>query len=192
MSSQQKWDRIYAQQNYPAPPNPLLQQYAFLFPNNATALDLACGLGSNSLYLAQLGCRLTAWDISPVALHKLTIEAGRLGVEINTVCLDIKAASFDQQHFDLIIVNHYLDRNLALPLVKALNPGGILFYQTFVRASSPSNKRTGPRNPAYLLEQGELLSLFSDLRPRVFVDLRSTGDTAQGLRDQSLLIAEKD
>ena len=192
MSSQQKWDHIYAQQNYPAPPNPLLQQYAFLFPNDAVALDLACGLGSNSLYLAQLGYRLTAWDISPVALQKLTIEAGRLGVEIKTVCLDINAASFDQQHFDLIIVNHYLDRNLALPLVKALNPGGILFYQTFVQASSPSNKRTGPRNPAYLLEQGELLSLFSDLRTRVFVDLRSTGDTAQGLRDQSLLIAEKD
>ena len=192
MSSQQKWDRIYAQQNYPAPPNPLLQQYAFLFPNNATVLDLACGLGSNSLYLAQLGCRLTAWDISPVALQKLTIEADRLGVDINTVCLDINAASFDQQHFDLIIVNHYLDRNLAPPLVRALNPGGILFYQTFVRTSLPSNKRTAPRNPAYLLAQGELLSLFSDLHARVFIDLQSTGATGQGLRNQSLLIAEKD
>ena len=192
MSSQQKWDHIYAQQNYPAPPNPLLQQYAFLFPNNASVLDLACGLGSNSLYLAQLGCRLTAWDISPVALQKLTIEADRLGVDINTVCLDINAASFDQQHFDLIIVNHYLDRNLAPPLVRALNPGGILFYQTFVRTSLPSNKRTGPRNPAYLLAQGELLSLFSDLHARVFIDLQSTGATGQGLRNQSLLIAEKD
>lgn len=70
---------------------------------------------------------------------KLTIEADRLGVDINTVCLDINAASFDQQHFDLIIVNHYLDRNLAPPLVRALNPGGILFYQTFVRTSLPSN-----------------------------------------------------
>jgi 2-polyprenyl-3-methyl-5-hydroxy-6-metoxy-1,4-benzoquinol methylase len=191
MSSRQKWDRIYAQQNAMPPPNPLLQKYAFLFADNAVTLDLACGLGSNSLYLAQMGYQVTGWDISPVALQKLTIEADKLGVNIETACLDITAASFNEQRFDLIIVNHFLDRNLALPIVKALNPKGMLFFQTFVQTSSPSNKQKGPSNPQYRLDQGELLSLFSELNPRVFLDMGSSGDANHGLQDESLLIAVK-
>ncbi|MBT6244318.1 MAG: class I SAM-dependent methyltransferase [Gammaproteobacteria bacterium] len=191
MTDQEKWNRIYSQKKTPGPSNPLLQKYAFLFPEQATTLDLACGLGGNSLYLAQLGCEVTAWDISSVALEKLTAAANKLNLNIKTDCLDVRAASFEGKHFDLIIVNYYLDRNLAQALVRALNPSGILFYQTFVQKTADTNKQTGPKNPAYLLKQNELLKLFTDLSPRVFLDLQSTGDTGQGLRNESLLIAEK-
>ena len=68
---------------------------------------------------------------------------------------------------------------------------GILFYQTFVQKTTEAQRQTGPKNTAYLLKQNELLELFADLSPRVFLDLQSTGDTGQGLRNESLLIAEK-
>jgi tellurite methyltransferase len=191
MNDQQKWDRIYSQKRDPGPTNPLIQTYSFLFPAQATTLDLACGLGGNSLYLAQVGCQVTAWDISSVALERLSAAANRLHLKINTNCLDISAEALEGKHFDLIIVNHYLDRSLAKALVTALNPGGILFYQTFVQKTTEAQRQTGPKNTAYLLKQNELLELFADLSPRVFLDLQSTGDTGQGLRNESLLIAEK-
>ena len=149
MTAQQKWDRIYSQQKHPGSTNPLIQKYAFLFPEKATTLDLACGLGSNSLYLARLGCDVTAWDISSVGLEKLTSEANRLRLNIKTDCLDVRPECFEDKRFDLIIVNHYLDRNLAHALVGALNPKGILFYQTFVqKTAQQGGKQTGPKNPA--------------------------------------------
>jgi len=191
MSDRKKWDRIYSQQKDAGPANPLIQQYAFLFPEQAITLDLACGLGTNSLFLARLGCDVTAWDISSVALGKLAAQANQSDLNIKTVCLDINPESFQDQYFDLIIVSRYLDRNLASALVRALNPNGMLYYQTFVQKSAEGDKQTGPRNPAYLLEQGELLTLFADLTPRIFLDLQTTGDTNQGLRNESLLIAEK-
>src|SRR3546814_583335 len=56
--------------------------------------------------------------------------------------------------FGGIVVTNYLHRPLLAPLTAALAPGGVLIYETFARG----NERFGkPSNPAFLLEEGELL-----------------------------------
>ncbi len=64
------------------------------------ALDVGCGLGTNSIYLAQEGFEVTAIDISKTAVETARSRASRLGLSIefivgNAYRLDFPDASFD-------------------------------------------------------------------------------------------------
>lgn len=185
---QQKWDRIYAKKSADYAPFPCdaLTLHDYLLPATGKALDVACGLGGNALFLAERGLHTTAADISSVALEKVSQRQHPL---IETLCTDIDAESFTSSVYDVIVVSNYLDRSICAEIAHALLPGGLLFYQTFVL-----NKVTpefGPGNPDYLLKPNELLSLFEGLEVIVFSDLGVVGDTTRGLRNQSYLVAQR-
>ena len=72
MNDQTKWDRIYSQKtNALNDPAEVLVENAHLISANGRALDLACGMGQNSLWLARQGLVVDSWDVSEVALNKL-------------------------------------------------------------------------------------------------------------------------
>ncbi|HEU4850938.1 MAG TPA: SAM-dependent methyltransferase [Telluria sp.] len=63
---------------------------------------------------------------------------------------------FEPGRFAGIVVTNYLHRPLFPRIVSSLRPDGILIYETF----AAGNERFGkPSNPAFLLEEGELLGL---------------------------------
>ena len=70
------------------------------------------------------------------------------------------SSSLGPATFDLIVVTRYLHRPLFPRLVEALAPGGVLVYETFLVGQA---ERGHPRNPAFLLEPGELLRLVHPL-----------------------------
>ena len=79
-----KWDAIYAQLDVESSlPVSVLTENEFLLPKVGTALDLACGLGANALFLAHQGMAVTAWDISIVAIDKLSRYATQQDLNIN-------------------------------------------------------------------------------------------------------------
>jgi SAM-dependent methyltransferase len=60
------------------------------------------------------------------------------------------------RRFGAIVVTNYLHRPLFPALFAALQPGGILLYETFMEG----NERFGrPSRPEFLLKDGELLDL---------------------------------
>ena len=59
------------------------------------------------------------------------------------------------------MVTRFLYRPLAPALIEGLRPGGVLLYETFTRRQTELG--TGPRNPDYLLNEGELRHLFAPL-----------------------------
>jgi hypothetical protein len=77
---------------------------------------------------------------------------------------------------------------LTAQLIAALRPHGLLFYQTFTRTRIGDS---GPHNPAYLLEDGELLAMFVALEPLVYREEGRVGDTRRGFRGQAMLVARK-
>jgi tellurite methyltransferase len=64
----------------------------------------------------------------------------------------------------------------------------LVFYQTFTREKSAD---CGPSNPAYLLEENELLRLFSGLRILAYREEGNVGDVAQGFRNEAMIVAQK-
>ena len=186
--TQQKWDRIYTASDTHTRIQAchVLENFAYLLPDSGTALDLACGLGGNALFLAEHGLHTTAMDISSVAIEKLNTQQHPL---INVRCVDIDSTVLKNSAYDVIVVSNYLDRKIADAIVQAITPGGLLFYQTFVLDKTEMEK--GPGNAAFLLKANELLSLFSDMQVLAFSDLGTCGNPASGFRNQSYLVAQR-
>ena len=115
-------------------------------------LDLACGLGRHARYLAGLGHEVTAVDREPQSL-----------AAVRFVQADLEDGSpwpLPGEQFQGIVVTKYLYRPLFPLIERALAPGGVLIYETFMAG----NERFGkPSNPAFLLAPGELWAAFAGL-----------------------------
>lgn len=184
----EKWDARYRQAAAPGSPSRVLSENAHLLPATGDALDLACGLGADALFLARRGFRVSAWDLSPVAVEAVRAQAGKDGLAILPAVRDIVAEPPPAAGFDVILVSYFLERGLAPTIVRALRPGGLLFYQTFTRDAVSDR---GPSNPGYRLGRNELLDLFKSLVLRVYREEGRLGDTATGCRDLALLVAQR-
>ena len=143
-------------------PDPFLAQ-AFskyilpLFPCGASALDLAGGAGRHAIWLAQQGWEVTLIDISETGVEQARQNAGPLASHIHFVVDDLTRFKASQTQFEVVMACFYLERKIFSEMVKVVRPGGLLVYKTHTLAQA---KMTGgPKNPAHLLEPGELLQL---------------------------------
>lgn len=169
-------------------PSQVLLDNSHLLPASGRALDLACGLGANALYLAKRGMTTSAWDLSPVAIAALQNRAAADGVLLTAEVRDLAVEPLPVAAFDLIYVGHFLERSLCPQIERALAPNGVLIYQTWTVGKITDD---GPSNPDYLLAVNELLQLFPELVVRYFRDEAGLGDLDQGHRNDSVLIAQR-
>jgi len=157
---QQRWNQRYSDKVISEkPPAYVLSCNRHLLMDNGEALDLACGLGANAIFLAKCGYQVTAIDYAEIALKKLSDYASDYELPIETQCTDLAAAKLENNFYEVVVVSYYLERELFSKIFKSLKPGGLLFYQTFSGDCVDGN---GPENPAFRLQQGELLSLCAE------------------------------
>jgi len=133
----------------PSDASPWVARWAPSIRAGGRVLDVATGGGRHAKFLAAMGFAVDAVDrdlsgfgaaVANVTLREADIEAGPW--------------PYEGQRFDAIVVTNYLHRPLLPRFVNALEPGGILIYETFARG----NERFGkPSNPDFLLAPGELL-----------------------------------
>ena len=187
--AKQKWDAIYATTNAAQiQPTNILVEYEYLLPTTGIALDIACGLGGNAIFLAQHGLNTHAWDISEQAIKKLAGFCESNNLQVKARVRDVQAHPPIANSFDVICVSYFLERDIVNNIIAALKPNGLLFYQTFINEKVSEH---GPSNPKYRLGENELLDLFAPLHVLVYQELGCVGKTNQGLRDSALLVAQK-
>ena len=125
-------------------------------------LDLACGTGHNGLVLAQHGIPVVFADKSDTALEvvKQHLSVNALPGRIWQVDLEQTDSNpFNDLEFSAVIGFRYLHRPLFPALKNAVKAGGLIIYETF----TVENRRFGrPANPDFLLQHGELKSIFQD------------------------------
>jgi SAM-dependent methyltransferase len=144
------------------PPSSWLLEASDLLPAGGRCLDVACGRGRHALLLAAAGFAVTALDRDDGALAALAAQARSLGLHLRTVAADLEQEppALGEGAFELVVVFRYLHRPLFPALRTALAPRGILVYETFTRAQAGLGH---PRNPRFLLEEGELPRLVAPL-----------------------------
>lgn len=187
IQARDKWNKIY-QEADEAQPVEVVVENIHLAPAQGRGLELACGLAANSMFLAGHGLTMDAWDISEVAVERVNAEAQRRGLPVHGEARDVVVAPPQAGAYDVVAVSYFLDRTLVAPIIAALKPGGLLFYQTFTQTRV---RDSGPRSEAFRLADGELLTLFAELRPLVYREEGRVGDLAKGHRDEAMLVAQK-
>ncbi|MFC1751230.1 class I SAM-dependent methyltransferase [Pseudomonadota bacterium] len=188
-STQDKWNRIYSEtREQQVPPMRVVAENLHLLPPSGKGLELACGLAANSFALAEKGIEMDAWDISNVAADSVNRRAVQERASVTGEARDVVACPPDEESYDVIVVTHFLDRSIAQTILDSLKPGGLLFYQTYTQTYVTLS---GPKKAEWRLADGELLSMFSPLRPLVYREEGVTGDTSCGFRNQALLVAQK-
>lgn len=127
------WERHYrSQRPGTARVNPLLAETVSPLRPGA-ALDLGCGAGGDTLWLAQQGWQVTAVDISTTAVERVRESARELGVAHRVTAEQHDLAdSFPAGRFDLVSAQYFhtpfaMSRSRVLrTAASALRPGGLL------------------------------------------------------------------
>lgn len=170
------WDSKYAAGN-PNPtfdPDPLLVQFSHLLNDRGWALDLACGVAHNALFLARRGYDVVAVDTSLTALRYARDAVHRAGLPVHLVAADVDDFVLPAATFAVVIVFRFLNRALVPHIKQSLAPGGLLIYQTF----NTNHLRVAPQmRREYVLEPGELKRLLSGLETIATNDSDEISDT---------------
>jgi tellurite methyltransferase len=154
-ADRERWERAHDEGDHAEarlPASFLVENASLLVPGRT--LDIACGSGRNAAFLAAAGHRVIAIDVARAALR----TARRRVSPIDVAQIDLDDAAFRPRSLDNVIMIDFLDRRLFGPIVEWLRPGGVLLVDTFLI----DQREVGhPRNPAFLLEHGELRERFA-------------------------------
>ncbi len=123
-------------------------------PVDAHALDLACGRGRHALLLAERGYRVDAVDFALPALVALRRTAAARGLLVDCLAADVTSWPIPAARYALVVVVSFLERALLPRIRQAVAPGGVLLYETHLRADDAS-----PMRPEFQLAPGELEEL---------------------------------
>lgn len=72
--------------------------------HDAKVLEISCGTGAYTIYLAQQGIDITACDLCEEHINKLDADAKKLGLDIKTFVCDATELPFDDGQFDVVII----------------------------------------------------------------------------------------
>lgn len=120
------------------------------------ALEIACGAGRNSIFLAENGFEVEALDISDVAIKSLKEKNIK---NITAKQIDLEGFKPKPNSYDLIVKTNYLDRDIISDLSQALKKDGLLLIETYMEHKQ--NEKP-PSNPLFLLKKDELKTFFDD------------------------------
>lgn len=156
-----KWNERYAGAGFFIGPHPsrfLAENIAYIASicPGRKALDVACGEGRNSIFLARHGFSVTGLDIAEEGLTKAKRWGAREGLDIDFRRVDLENYEFDET-YDLIVNFNFLLRDLIPKMVAALNPRGVIVFETVL--DTPSLE--GTHTKAFLLQPGELVGIFA-------------------------------
>jgi SAM-dependent methyltransferase len=155
-----RWDVTYTDRSEPAgepAPPPAFAAHTDAFPVAGTALDLACGQGLGSVWLARRGLDVWGIDVSGIAIEQATRLAERCGVadRCRFDVVDLDDGLPPGPPVDVIVSHRFRDSRLDDTVVKRLAPGGLLAICALSEVgAAPGRFRAAP---------GELVAAFSGL-----------------------------
>jgi SAM-dependent methyltransferase len=158
-----RWDARYIGQESASiaavgPPSSFAA-YVDAFPTSGKALDLACGRGLGSVWLARRGLSVVGLDISSVAITQARDLARRSGVDerCRFDVVDLDEGLPPGARVDVILCHKFWDRRLDRGIIERLAPGGLLAIAVLSEVgASPGPFRAAP---------GDLPAAFADLSP---------------------------
>jgi cyclopropane fatty-acyl-phospholipid synthase-like methyltransferase len=164
------WDARFSSDEYifGTEPNVWLAQHADLFKPGMRVLAVADGEGRNSVWMAQQGLQVDAFDISPVGIEKAKKLAQQQGVEVNFSIHGVEDYPWTTGDYDAVVAIfiQFADPDTRATLFKrmksALKPDGVILLQGYT-PKQLDYKTGGPPNLSHLYTEELLQDAFGDL-----------------------------
>jgi SAM-dependent methyltransferase len=126
-----------------------------------TAVDLACGAGRHTLYLAAKGWAVMAVDGSGKAIELVQQHSAARGLQVQTKVADLTDQNFSIQPdaVDLVLIAYYLQRDLLTKAKAAVRPGGVVIAISHTPESGEewSDKFAAPGELRGIFREWEIL-----------------------------------
>src|SRR3989344_3801021 len=127
-------------------------------------LDLGCGEGGTSLFLAEKGFEVTCIDISKTAIKNIKIEAKKRNMKIIAIVADLEKFEF-KEDYDILIgmgIFHFIPEKESLKLINNImnhtKKDGLNIFEAFLQGD-PSQEED---SEGYYFKQDELKELYSN------------------------------
>ena len=184
------WNAVYTEKSVEnSTPADVLLINKHLLSSGGKALDYACGLAGNGIYLAKKGYDVKAWDMSDVAIEKINQHAKKNNLSLIAEMHDLENNSPEiQNQFDIVVVSYFLHRKTLRHLYDFLKKDGLLFYQTF---SGLQYKEQGPSRESFRLKKSELLEVFSDMQLLYYREDDESSNESESKQGQVYFVAKK-
>jgi SAM-dependent methyltransferase len=167
--TQQTWDARYAESEriWSGRPNPrLVEQLTGVAPGEA--LDVGAGEGADAVWLAGLGWRVTALDVSEVALARVRAHAAEAGVadRVTTLHHDLMSGAPLPGTFDLVSAQYLhppTERftEMVNLLGAAVRPGGRLLFVGHHPDDLHTGLRSGHGHPELLFTPEKVVAVLA-------------------------------
>jgi 2-polyprenyl-3-methyl-5-hydroxy-6-metoxy-1,4-benzoquinol methylase len=160
-----RWDDRYREAGPidARPPEPLDRvDLEASIPTSGTAIDIACGLGAQSLWLAARGLRVIALDVSRVAIDRVRAAADAAGL---TDHVDARVVDLDDgipegtPNADVIVCQRFRHPQLYPAIIEHLAPGGIAIVTVLSEVGLSEVALSQPPGP-FRAATGELVTAF--------------------------------
>jgi tellurite methyltransferase len=152
------WNRRYREGFYNGAiePHALLKKFWPIIPGRCVA-DIAMGNGRDALFLSEKGFFVTGLEGSEEAIRISKETMAQKDLFMWPVLGDASALPYRKNSFDCVIVFYFLQRETVDEIKVLLKKGGIFIYETYLKRQNNIDR---PRNPAHLLDDGELIGYF--------------------------------
>jgi SAM-dependent methyltransferase len=155
LEDKERWNKRFIEFPMPSEVSAIVEKY-ISEAQVGQAIDLACGTGRNTHFLADKGFMVDAVDISDYALERVKKSS-----TINKIDADLDKYNITPHKYDLIVNVNYLNRRLVSQMKDALKKNGIVMFESFIVAHGDYKHET--MNLDYLLRKNELLHSFIGL-----------------------------
>ena len=166
----QTWDARFSTDDYifGTAPNAWLAQQRDLLPAGGRVLAVADGEGRNSVWLAQQGMQVDAFDISPVGVTKANKLAQQANVQVNYQVCGADKFDWKPEAYDAVVAIfiQFADPDararLFANMKSVLKPNGLILLQGYT-PKQLDYKTGGPPNLDHLYTEELLRDAFGDM-----------------------------
>ena len=163
------WNQRYASEGYlfGKRPNAWLEEHSKVWSKNQRVLCVADGEGRNSVWLAQQGLNVDAFDIASVGVAKARKLAAAQGVSVNFSISDCDSFGWPNDHYDGVaaifvqFADPEMQARLFANIKRCLKPGGVLVLQGYTPPQLEFGTG-GPKELSHLYTDTLLRKVFGD------------------------------
>jgi SAM-dependent methyltransferase len=166
------------------PPEPLEERedLTSLIPTAGTAIDIACGLGAQTLWLASRGLHVVALDVSPVAIERVRAAADAAGLadHVETRVVDLDDGLPDGTPIaDVIVCQRFRSPQLYPSIVEHLAPNGVAIVTVLSEVGLSdvglSDVGLGQSPGPFHAPAGELVTAFTCVQMEILYSAEAAG-----------------